>query len=345
MDTEQDRPIDDYLWDPSATSSPEVEAVERQLAPLRFDSSKRPLSLEAAPAVRPIVRLRPLLAIAATLALVAVGTGAILSWRLAWRTGAAWTAEIENASQSTARVETRLTVGEPLQLTSTNSARVNIARIGTMQVAPDSAITLTETTATRHRVVLDRGSVNVRIWAPPGMFGLRTPAGMVRDLGCVFDLTVDTEGTAHLHVDTGWVEMDNDFGESLVPAGAVALMRRLSRPGVPIFEDASDAFARAVRAAQDGGDAAERREMDTIVRTARRHDTLTLLMLANVSASDMKRPLLTRAAELWPPPQGVSVDGIVAGDREQLWKWHSTLDLPPVKNWWRNWRDALPWRR
>jgi hypothetical protein len=113
---------------------------------------------------------------------------------------------------------------------------------------------------------------------------------------------------------------------------------------VPVYLDASDEFAAAVRAAQDGGDLAERRELGTIVRTGRRRDVLTLLMLANVSAADTKHVLLTRAAELWPPPAGVSIEAIGAGDRDQLWKWHSTLDLPPVKNWWRNWRDALPWR-
>jgi hypothetical protein len=112
---------------------------------------------------------------------------------------------------------------------------------------------------------------------------------------------------------------------------------------VPIYDDTSDAFSRAVRAAQDGGDAAERSEMATILRTARRRDVLTLLMLANVSDADLKRELLDRAAQLWPPPSGVRVDAIVAGDRNALWRWHGSLDLPPVKSWWRNWRDALPW--
>jgi hypothetical protein len=66
-------------------------------------------------------------------------------------------------------------------------------------------------------------------------------------------------------------------------------------------------------------------------------------MLANVSGADEKRELLNRAAQLWPPPSDVSVDAIVAGDRDALWRWHGSLDLPPVKSWWRNWRDALPW--
>jgi len=328
-----------YLWDPNAPADPEVRVVEDRLAPARFDASRRPLSL---PALRNPARLRIAAALAAAAALlIAVGLPTYWSWRWSWTAGAAWTAEIDDTADHRA-VKTTLAVDQPLRLARTRSARVDVARIGTMNVAPESALTLAETTSSRHRVRLDRGSVRVRIWAPPGVFALRTPAGTIRDLGCIFDLTVDGEGTARVRVDTGWVQMDNDYGSSLVPAGAVAEMRPLARPGVPIYADASDVFAAAVRAAQHSGDAAAHRELDTILHTARRRDVLTLLMLANVTATDMKQALLARAAELWPPPSGVNIDAIVSGDRDQLWKWHNALDLPPVKSWWRNWKDALP---
>jgi hypothetical protein len=333
-----------YLWDPSTPPDPEIRALEERLAPARFDPRRQPLVLPPR-SWRGAVRFRTPVALAAA-AVIAIGLGlsAYWSWRWSWRTGAPWAAEISNAADNS-RINTTLPVNTPLQLGAMHSARVDIARIGTMTVSSGSALTLAETASARHRVLLDRGSVSVRIWAPPGMFAFRTPAGTIRDLGCIFDLSVDGDGTSRVRVDTGWVEMDNDFGQSLVPAGAAAEMRKVGRPGVPVFVDASEAFAAAVRAAEGGGDEAERRELGTVVRTARRRDVLTLLMLANVSSADMKRVLLTRAADLWPAPSGVSVDAIVAGDRDQLWKWHDSLDLPPLKNWWRNWRDALPLRR
>jgi hypothetical protein len=49
-----------------------------------------------------------------------------------------------------------------------------------------------------------------------------------------------------------------------------------------------------------------------------------------------------RAADLWPPPAGVTVSGILRGNRDALWQWRDTLPLPPPKSWLRNWRDALP---
>jgi hypothetical protein len=337
----EDERREQYLWDPTAPPVPDVRALEERLASARFDPRRRPLALPPLTS-RGMGRFKTAALAAAAVAAIAIGLAGYWSWRWSWTAGASWAAEIDDpATRST--VKTALAVDRPLQLARTSSARVEIARIGTMSVSPGSAVTLAETTSSRHRVQLDRGSVSVRIWAPPGLFALRTPAGIIRDLGCIFDLTVDAEGTSRVRVDTGWVQMDNDFGQSLVPAGAVGEMRRLAPPGVPIYLDASDVFAAAVRAAQAGGDAAERRKLDTIVRTARQRDVLTLLMLAEPSAADVKRVLLDRAAHLWPPPSGVSVDAIVAGDRAQLWKWHGALDLPALKNWWRNWRDALPW--
>jgi hypothetical protein len=330
-----------YLWDPAAPVDPEVRALEDRLASARFGGRSRSLSLPT-PSLRNPTRLRMAMVLAAAaVLLIAVSLTTYWSWRWSWTAGTAWAAEIDDTTDHRA-VKTSLAVDQPLHLARTTSARVDIARIGTMNVSPESTVTLAETTSGRHRVRLDRGSVSVRIWAPPGMFAFRTPAGTIRDLGCIFDLTVDGEGTARVRVDTGWVQMDNNYGESLVPAGAVADMRPVARPGVPIYRDASDVFAAAVRAAQDGGDTAVRGELDTIVHTARRRDVLTLLMLANVTTTDVKRVLLARAAELWPPPSDVSIDAIVSGDRDQLWKWDASLDLPPAKSWWRNWKDALP---
>jgi hypothetical protein len=137
--------------------------------------------------------------------------------------------------------------------------------------------------------------------------------------------------------------MENDRGESLVPAGASSVMTAAARPGVPVFDDASPVFISTVRAAERTADEGMALALvEQVSREARPRDVLTLLMLANTSRASLKRPLLERAAQLIPPPAGTSVEGILAGDRNQLWRWSGTLDLPPAKNWWRNWRDALP---
>jgi hypothetical protein len=120
------------------------------------------------------------------------------------------------------------------------------------------------------------------------------------------------------------------LAETLVPAGATSEMRANRPPGVPVFEDAGADFLAAVRALEENGPAASATSLQTIIRQARPRDVLTLLMLVARNAPGSAE-LAVRAAELFPPPSGVTASGVIRGDRSGLWRWRDTLPLPPPK--------------
>jgi hypothetical protein len=184
--------------------------------------------------------------------------------------------------------------------------------------------------------VLEEGAVRVRVRAPPSSVAFHTPAGDVFDMGCEFDLTVDS-GTSHVRVTSGWVQLENFFGESVVPAGASSSMQEGRRPGVAVFDDAPEAFRSAVRRLEDDGGPVE-----TIVGLARPRDVLTLLQLVHRASVGWEQ-LARRAFELAPPPDSADLERVIAGDRAALDRWMDALPLPaPKTGWWWNWRDALP---
>ncbi len=342
MTPDTGQPTDrDYLWNPAAPPDGDVEAVERSLASLRFEHRSPPLTL----ARRSRVRWRPLMgAVAAGLFFALVAGAMLWEWRDRWPSGRAWPLTLHTPHAGAQHVSA-LEVDRTLRLGATVSADVRIARIGEMRVAPGSALTLSETASARHRVVLDHGDLSVRVWAPPGRFAIRTPAGDVTDLGCIFDLSVTADGATVLHVHTGWVQLSNFLGESLVPAGASATMIRDARPSVPVYDDAAPEFRVAVRGFELAADDASRANMAReLGRVARPRDVLSLLALANAAPAPFKRPILERAARLTAPPAGITVDQIL-DDRNRLWVWYDALDLPPAKAWWLNWRDAFPHAR
>ena len=331
---DQDDRIDAYLWDPSAPPSAEVQSVERELAQLRFEPASSPLPRPAR-ATPARGRRRWLYGLAAAAVLVLVSGWSVAQWRWAWPAGRAWTVDAAPPA-----VSSQLIIGSALALSGSERAHVSIARIGTMEIEGGARLTLLSTQGTRHRLSLDAGRVRVRMWAPPGSLVLRTPAGEVIDLGCEFDLMVEATRSI-VRVRSGWVQLDNGVAESLVPAGAMSEMRRDRAPGVPVFEDALPDFLEAVRAleAEPGRD--PEGAVNRMVALARPRDVLTLLLLVGRQVPQSDR-LAARAAELWPPPSGVTANGVVRGDRDGLWRWRDTLPLPPPKGWWRNWRDALP---
>lgn len=181
--------------------------------------------------------------------------------------------------------------------------------------------------------------MRVRVWAPPFSVAFRTPAGDVSDLGCEFELSVDGEAS-HVRVTSGWVQLENILGETLVPAGASSVMTRGVRPAVPVFDDAPRGFLEAVREherALDDGAA-----IDRIAALARARDVFTLLHLVQ-RRSPAAAHLVARSAELFPPPEDVDPARVAAGDDRALDRWMRSMRLPdPKRGWWRNWRDGFP---
>jgi hypothetical protein len=234
----------------------------------------------------------------------------------------------------------RLRVGGTLQTDASDEAIVKVARIGTMEIGSNSAVTLRSTTSNRHRLVLNQGSVRVRVWAPPFSIAFRTPAGEVSDLGCEFQLTVNGD-TSSVRVFSGWVHLENTIGETLVPAGASSVMSAGSRPALPVFDDARPGFAEAVRAHEKSPFDVE--PVNRIIELARSRDAYTLLQLVQRRSPAALR-LSERAAQLFPPPADVDPARVAAGDVHALDRWITTMPLPSPKGTWLwNWRDALPW--
>lgn len=228
-----------------------------------------------------------------------------------------------------------LHVGRTVLVKDKESLLVEVARIGWMRIGGKSALTLLSTHSNRHRLRMTEGTIRVSVWAPPGSVAVATPAGDVIDLGCEFILRVNRE-TSQVDVLSGWVQLNNPMGESLVPAGASSEMSAYARPGVPVYRDASPEFRAAVRALETGHSPAS---VDTIVQTARYRDVLTLLILA---ARDVERDrVLDRAAELAPARSAETMREARDGDTDAIWKWMGELPLPPVKSWRRNWRDLF----
>jgi len=268
-----------------------------------------------------------------------------LNWRLTWPAGHAWSIT-RTAGAGSAAASADLQVGGRLHTSMSEEAVLRIARLGAMTIAPDTDIILGATGSRRHRVDLSRGTVDVRVWATPGRVVVRTPAGDVIDMGCIFRLHVDATGAATLTVETGWVQLDNGYGETLVPAGASAQMIAGQAPFVAVYDDAAPEFItafhelerhlRAPSGAQYAADAAY------VGQHARAKDVLTLLMLAVHIRGAERAALVQSAARLVPPPAGVSAADVATGDNTGLWTWRDSLPLPPVKSWWRNWLDVLP---
>jgi hypothetical protein len=169
--------------------------------------------------------------------------------------------------------------------------------------------------------------MSAHIWAPPRLFFVNTPSAVAADLGCAYTLEVDDQGSSLLHVTSGWVALELQNRESVVPAGAACETRPGLGPGTPYFEDSAKGFQEALKQVDFDPDAAARRAaLTAMLDQARPRDTLTLWnLLVRVDGADRAR-VYDRLAGFFPPPAGVTREGVLALNQSMLDAWRAELE-------------------
>ncbi len=310
---------DDYLWDRSGAPDPEVEYLERTLAPLRY----RLLQPE-----QPRKSYRFYGAIAAAILLAVafwqlrVIPAAGTAWQITSLEGAAHLGSLTAAVSMPVRVGQVLRTGDAAQVT------LQADELGRVDLGPDSEMRA----AANRRLSLRRGQLHAFIWAPPRQFVVDTPSARAVDLGCEYTLSVDSGGNGLLHVTLGWVAFQFGDHESFIPAGAQCMTRKRGGPGIPYFEDAPEGLRNAV-SRYELGDAAA---LDAILSSARARDGLTLWHLLTRVAGRRRGDVFDRFAQLVPLSAEVSREAVLRKDPRMMDLCWDALNLENT-SWWRGW--------
>ena len=231
--------------------------------------------------------------------------------------------------------EATLKRGEWLVTDNRSRARIAVGGIGNVDVEPNTRLQVVAT-GREHRMALDRGTIHARIWAPPKLFFVNTPAAVAVDLGCAYTLQLDEQGAGRLRVTSGWVGLERAGRDTYIPEGAVCPMRADLGPGTPRYEDAPSGYGEALMVLDFGGAADARRAaaLDLVLSSARKRDAMTLWHLLGRGSPDERARVYDRLAALVPPPDGVTRDLILAGDRTALNRWWDHLGVD-ISSWWR----------
>jgi FecR-like protein len=226
----------------------------------------------------------------------------------------------------------RLAVGQWLETDGGSRAKIDVGSIGEVEIDPNTRVRLVETKPTEHRLELAHGKMSAKIWAPPRLFFVDTPAGVAADLGCAYTLEVDDHGDGLLHVTSGWVALQLRDRESMVPAGASCATRPGVGPGTPYFSDSSEQFQRSL-AMVDFEPNSEQisyvTSLEMLLVNARARDTLSLWHLLPRVDGRNRTLVYERMAALVPPPAGVTREGVLQLNEPMLQAWKEKL----VETW------------
>ena len=351
---------DDYLWDSAAALPPgdrigqDVAKLERMLAPLRVPLAPPPLVSTASSAISALSASSAFPAVSARFVAAAVALAAAIvlmvaaTFRQDGEPSVAWAVatldgrpRIESrAGSSTLDGIGQLAVGDTLTTDGDSRARIDVSTIGQVTIEPQSRVRLIGTRAGRHELALARGTLRAFITAPPGQFVVDTPSSTATDLGCVYSLHVDEDGSGMLSVTAGWVAFEYRGRESFVPAGASARTDPATGPGTPHYDDAEMIGAlERFDAGLDRG-----RALADVITRARPKDAMTLWHL--IPRVDRGQRIMVIAAldTLVPMPISVTTDAVENLNRTALDLWWNALGLDTA-TWWRKWERAFPGTR
>jgi len=327
--------VNRYLWDKTGDPDPEMQRLEHLLG--RFSREAPALGFPAR-SKRSYYWLA-----AAACVLLAAGLGL----RSAWQPGPDWKVV---ALSGTPRIDRRpiasngrMGVGGLLETDKLSRAKLRMGLMGAIEIEPNTRVRLTATGAGRHRIALESGTIAARLWAPPATLSVDTPSSTAIDLGCAFVVQVDEKGVGVLRVTSGWVQFQLDDRKAVVPAGAAALTRPGAGPGTPFYEDSSGAFRSALKRLDFGdGGYGDAGALAVVLSEARPKDTLTLLSLFRRLPTSARGELFDRAAQLVPPPAGLTREEAIEGTNVPgVDAWWKKLGLGNAKNWLVNWRDVF----
>ena len=329
----------DPLWDPQQPGDETLAHLASLLGRYRHVPASERLWSAAPPAVLRWRTRRGLLAAAVALAACMAGIAAWMPWRLQWEERRQWMVDAD-----TGPVPAALYVGTTLTTRAGESATVQVARIGRMEVLPGTRIRLLDTRGGHHRVELLEGRVRARIWAPPGYFAIAAGTSETVDLGCEFEMSRNLRGEGTIHVTTGWIMHRVNGQETLVPAGS-GLDFDATRSGIPLATTSSAAFRAAVRqldlAMAEGGRAPGGEE--AVVREATPADSFALLSLLTRYPALASGPVYSKLAALLDlPTDAQHREAWSRGSMHAMNLWWERIPRPP-KAWWLNWRDAFTW--
>ena len=363
---------DDYLWDRSGESDPDVERLEQLLGGLRTTATappqiavrlkpdatedagaypRLPLSSSFGEARQSATRGgdRPYAGIRFLAPALAAAAAIVLMVALTWRHAAPAPSWQISTLVGTPRIglavlvgDGRIAVGQTLTTDERSRAKMEVGDIGQVTVDQSTRVRLAETRDGHHRLALERGTLHAAIAAPPGQFVVSTPSATATDLGCVYSLHVNDDGSGTLSVAAGWVAFEERGRESFVPSGASSRTDRVNGPGTPRYDDTEQAFRDAIDDVDNGRDAARRSaSLRFVLEHARGRDAMTIWhLIPRVTGSDRAAVVDALDARV-PLPASIARDAILHLDRPALDQWWDTLGLNEA-SWWRKWKGAYP---
>lgn len=209
--------------------------------------------------------------------------------------------------------------GENLSVDEYSKVVINIPKTGRMEVEPNSFLILLKAKDKSNRIKLLRGSIQITNTSLIPYLAIELNDAILHDRGGTFSITTDDNSNAKIYVDYGFLEIERKGRTYFLDEGYICELRTSLHPGTPYRADASELLKSEVSKFdyENGGDTS----IEKIINEAKESDLLTLLALIPRTTESYRSILFNKITAYYPPPPGVTLEGIIKLDGEMLERW------------------------
>lgn len=217
------------------------------------------------------------------------------------------------------RTNERWEENESMVTDSYSKAVINVPKTGRIEVDPNSFLILLKAKDNGNRIKFLKGSIRVINSNLLPYLTIEIENFLIYDRGGTFEITIDDNSYTNVTVEYGYLEIEQKGRKFFVDEGYTCQIRPNTHPGIPHRVDAPDELKSEIRKLdyEGGGD----ESVQKIISIATESDMLTLLGLIPKSSESYRAVLFNKISAYYPPPPGVTLEGIVKLDPDMLEKW------------------------
>jgi RNA polymerase sigma-70 factor (ECF subfamily) len=194
-----------------------------------------------------------------------------------------------------------------LACNSNSAATIRIEKIGILKVRGNTNLTRTGNFVAN----LDKGSIELIKDASEELFTVQTPSALIKDyyLGGNYILNVDDEGNSMVEVKEGWVIINFNSTETLVPPGHNCTAKKGAGLSAPVSISATEEFRYDIDLFffSNGGDGT----MESILNQAKIKDGYTLWNLIKIAPAKYREKIVDALMKLVPLPPETNKEGLL----------------------------------
>lgn len=205
-----------------------------------------------------------------------------------------------------------------------SKAKLAVPKVGIIELSGNTLIVLEKAKDGDNEVAVKKGKVRVVNSKSNPDLTLTVNKTEFVNKGGEFELDVSELRITNLKVETGYIDIVQNEKHYLVNHKNTCVIKPGLRPGLPVHFDATLAFKNAVDLFDysNGGEHA----VESIINNAKQTDMLTLLALIPYVSSLQRQILFQEISNRFPPPETVTMAGVIRLDEDMLRKWWEEIE-------------------